>query len=56
MSSLRALIVAYGWMLSRDVETVLDRTSLPGKKSVKRLEDTALYMNLPLPFTFYSNA
>ena len=30
-SSLRAIIVTYGWMLPRELETVLDRTGLSKK-------------------------
>ena len=45
-SRLRALIVAYGWILPREVEMVSDCTGLSGKKRVKRVEqfDEWLYV------------
>ena len=57
-SSLRALIVAYGWMLPREVEMVFHWTGLPGKKCVKRFEqswglDTSLYKNLPFYYNLF---
>ena len=51
-SRLRALIVAYGWMLPREAEMVFEWTGLSRKQSVKRFgqswgSDTVLYKNLP---------